>query len=301
MTESKKYILVSTGQPIMVHLSETHYTEPQKILCKWCGSDDIAKYGIREGTQEYICNKCHRKFNANDNPFKKRSTFEDIGTSISSYFDGLSFADIARHLSESGNPVNESTVYRWVMSYAQKAVSYFDSYHPKVSDTWVGDETAIKFNDKIHWLWDIIDHDTRFLLATYFTGNRGTNEAYQTMMLASRRAGKTPKTVITDKLKGYLDGIELAFGADADHIQGGPFDVDNNTNRIERFQGTIKDRTKVVRGFKTLATARLILDGFLIHYNYFKPHMSLKNKTPAEAAGLKIPYKTWTDFVRADK
>ena len=68
------------------------------------------------------------------------------------------------------------------------------------------------------------------------------------------------------------------------HVQGSPFDIQNNTNRIERFQGTIKDRTKVVRGFKTLPTARLILDGFLIHYNFFKPHMSLVNKTPAEVA-----------------
>ena len=85
------------------------------------------------------------------------------------------------------------------------------------------------------------------------------------------------------------------------HVQGSPFDVQNKTNRIERFQGTIKDITKVVRGSKTMPTARLILDGFLIHYNFFKPHMSLNNKTPAEVAGIKIPSKTWTDFVRMDK
>jgi transposase-like protein len=287
--------------PPIARLAQQHFTEPNKITCKWCGSDDIAKYGIDEGVQEYICNKCRRKFNIFDNPFKKFSSVEHIGTSISSYFDGLSFADVARHLSESGNPVNESTVYRWIMSYTQKAMTYFDSYHPKVSDTWIADETAIKFNGKVHWLWDIIDEESRFLLATYFTGNRGKNEAYQLMMLASKRAGKTPAIVITDQLRGYLDGIELAFGADTTHIQGSPFDVQANTNRIERFQGTIKDRTKVVRGFKTMPTARLILDGFLIHYNYFKPHMSLKNKTPAEVAGLKIPFKTWTDFVRSDK
>ena len=247
-----------TGRRI-ANLEMAHYTKPESIVCKWCGSKDIMKYGIREGTQEYICRACRRKFSNNDTPFKKRSTIEDIGTSISSYFDGLSFADIARHLSESGNPVNESTVYRWVMSYAQKAVKAFEDYHPKVSGEWIADETAIKFNDKLHWLWDIIDFDTRFLLATYLTGNRGKNEAYQLMMLASKRAGKTPEIVTTDKLKGYLDGIELAFGADTTHVQGSPFDIQNNTNRIERFQGTIKDRTKVVRGFKTLPTARLIL------------------------------------------
>ncbi|MBN1189902.1 MAG: IS6 family transposase [Dehalococcoidales bacterium] len=283
------------------NLERSHYTQPEQIACKWCGSKDIMKYGIREGTQEYICRACHRKFSNTDTPFKKRSTIEDIGTSISSYYDGLSFADIARHLTESGNQVHESTVYRWVMGYAKKAVNVFDKYTPKVSDTWVADETAIKFNDKIHWLWDIIDEDTRFLLATYFTYNRGTNEAYQLMTAASKRAGKVPKIIITDKLAGYLDGIELAFGADTKHIQGGPFDIQNNTNRIERFQGSIKEKTKVVRGFKTIPTARAILDGFLIHYNFFKPHLGLKGKTPAEVAGIKLPFKTWTDFVRMDK
>ncbi len=29
--------------------------------------------------------------------------------------------------------------------------------------------------------------------------------------------------------------------------------------------------------------------------------ISLNVKTPAEVAGLKIPFKTWTEFVRADK
>ena len=73
-------------------------------------------------------------------------------------------------------------------------------------------------------------------------------------------------------------------------------------------QGTIKDRTKVIRGFKTFETALIILDGFLVHYNFFKPHMSLKDfppkgvdKTPADIAGIKLPFKTWTEFVRQDK
>jgi len=118
------------------------------------------------------------------------------------------------------------------------------------------------------------------------------------MESASQRAGKIPKTVVTDKLRSYLDGIELAFGADTKHIQSSPFSEQDDTNLIERFQGTIKDRTKVLRGFKTIGTATLILKGFLIHYNFFRPHMSLNNKTPAEVAGIKVPYKNWTELVR---
>jgi hypothetical protein len=92
------------------------------------------------------------------------------------------------------------------------------------------------------------------------------------------------------------------------HIQSSPFAKEDDTNEIERFQGTIKDRTKVLPGFKTVDTAIIIIDGFLAHYNFFKPHMSLKDfppkgidKTPADVAGIKLPFKTWTEFVRQDK
>jgi transposase-like protein len=317
INELKKPVIVTPGEvqriynltnPPMAQLAQQHFTEIP-ITCKWCGANDIKKYGTRKDVQEYICLKCGRKFIDKDAPFKKQTDIELIGTSISSYFDGLSFADIARRLSESGNPVNESTVYRWVMSYSQKAVKAFDNYHPQTSDIWTADETAIKFQKDLYWIWDIIDTRSRFLLASYLSPNRGTAQARILMEAALKRAGGIPpKKVATDKLAAYLDGIEMTFGSETRHIQSSPFEMDNDNNFIERMQGTIKDRTKVIRGFKHVETARIIIDGFLIHYNYFKPHMGLKDlppkgidKTPADVAKIKIPFKTWTDFVRSDK
>ena len=305
MTQPKRDAIDRIVEELMskptAHLEEHHFTEPKPITCKWCGSIEIKKYGVSGDAQEYYCLKCNRKFINNDNPFGKRSTIEQIGTSISSYYDGLSFADIARHLKESGNEVNESTVYRWVIDYAQKAIKILDKYHPKVGNIWIADETVIKFNGQNYWLWDIIDKKTRFLIASYLSENRGTLQAKKLMELASKRAGIAPSAVITDKLRAYLDGIEIVFGGYTEHIQSSPFADTDDTNEIERFQGTIKDRTKVIRGFKTFETALIILDGFLVHYNFFRPHISLKGKTPAEVAGVNIPFKTWTEFVRADK
>ncbi len=37
------------------------------------------------------------------------------------------------------------------------------------------------------------------------------------MELAEKRAGKTPKVVVTDRLKSYLEGIEQAYGANTKH------------------------------------------------------------------------------------
>jgi len=114
---------------------------------------------------------------------------------------------------------------------------------------------------------------------------------------ARRRAGKSPKTIITDKLAAYLDGIELVFGTDTKHICSKPFTLVNNTNLIERFHGTLKDRTKVMRGLKDIKSARPITEGWLLHYNFLRPHEALKGKTPAEVAGLNYPYRNWQEIV----
>lgn len=81
-------------------------------------------------------------------------------------------------------------------------------------------------------------------------------------------------------------------------VQTGPFNREVNTNLIERFHGTLKQRTKVLRGFKTQDAAEIILSGFLVNYNYFRPHLALNGKTPAEVAGIDAPVKNWTELVR---
>jgi len=188
-------------------------------------------------------------------------------------------------------------VYSWIDRFSQEAINKVRVYTPKVGDVWVADETMLKIGGKKYWIWDVIDYKTRFLLATHMSSTRTTQHCKSLMEKASKRAGKVPKVVITDKLYAYLDGIELAFGGDTQHVQSKGFRTQPNTNLIERFQGTLKGRTKVMRGLKSPATALLILDGWLAHYNFFKPHESLKGKTPAEKAGLQPPFKNWLDIV----
>jgi len=71
--------------------------------------------------------------------------------------------------------------------------------------------------------------------------------------------------------------------------------VENNTNLIERFHSTLKERTKVMRGLHTLKSARRFLDGWLVHYNFFRPHTSLQDRTPAQVAGIRFPFRNWKD------
>lgn len=48
-----------------------------------------------------------------------------------------------------------------------------------------------------------------------------------------------------------------------------------------------------MRGLRSMESARKYLDGWLVHYNFFRPHMSLNDQTPASVAGIKFPLRNW--------
>lgn len=167
-----------------------------------------------------------------------------------------------------------------------------------MGDTWVADETVLKIEGQNLWFWDILDSSSRFLLASHISLKRTIRDAKTLVERAAYRAGKTPKVIITDKLAAYLDGIELAFGAETKHLPAKRLTARPGTQLIERFHGSLKARTKVMRGLKTRKSAKLITDGWLVHYNFFRPHEALGNKTPAEKAGIKFPFRNWADIVK---
>jgi transposase-like protein len=211
---------------------------------------------------------------------------------------------VRRNLQQTyNNYPSDSTVYGWLTRYTKEVIKEADKIHPQVGGQWVVDETVVHKNwggrKRKLWLIDIIDTDTRFLLATKLSRNRNKEDIRVLMEKAKEKAGKSPKEVWSDGWGGYRDGIELAFGAETKHVVTTPFgDADSSSTLIERWHGTLKDRTKIMRGLKTKETAQLILDGWLIHYNYFRGHEGLDGKTPAEKARVQLPFKNWLDVVK---
>ena len=80
------------------------------------------------------------------------------------------------------------------------------------------------------------------------------------------------------------------FGLKVDHIaKCGINKPHADNNRIERLNGTMRERVKVQRGWKSPTSA--IAEGKRINYNYVKPHMALKGNTPAETDGIEVKGK----------
>jgi putative transposase len=279
---------------------KSHWTA---VRCKFCGEQEkIVHYGqTSKHRQRYLCQRCGRTFLDNRAPEKGQYSTEVIASALNLFYESSSLSKIQRQLQLTyGVRPDDSTIYRWIVRYSKKATKVLSGVPIRTGSMWVADETMIRLKESDRpkqWFWDIIDDKTRFLLASHLSESRGTRDAQILMERASRRADMVPERVTTDKLAAYLDGIELAFGADTKHVAAKRLTAADGTHIIERFHGTLKDRTKVLRSFMRRETAKTVTDGWLCHYNFFRPHSAIGNKTPAEAAGAKAPYKSWLDVV----
>jgi transposase-like protein len=132
-----------------------------------------------------------------------------------------------------------------------------------------------------------MDRQTRFLLASKLTDERDRFSAIQAFKEALANAhGQLPAKVHTDSLNSYNQALKTTIPS-AEHVANcGVKKRHVNNNRIERLNGTIRERVKVQRGWKTVMTP--LAEGQRIQYNFVKPHMALEGNTPASAAGINL-------------
>lgn len=97
-------------------------------------------------------------------------------------------------------------------------------------------------------------------------------------------------TLINDGLPAYNDAYKKEFRTlkkpRTEHVRHIKLKGDMNNNKMERLNGEIRDREKVMRGLKKHDTP--ILKGYQIFHNYIRPHQGLNGKTPAEACGITV-------------
>jgi transposase InsO family protein len=137
------------------------------------------------------------------------------------------------------------------------------------------------------FLWNVMDRKTRFLLASRLSEKRSVVSAASAVREAIQNAYESkPERIFTDAHNSYEDGIEMAFGQERpEHIaKAGMGKPHANNNRIARLNGTLRERVKVQRGWKSMTSK--IAEGQRIQYNFVKPHKALDGQTPAQAAGI---------------
>jgi putative transposase len=267
------------------------------IKCDSCGSIRIIKYGFDCGKQTYFCKECQHKFREPSILKKVKFTPELITLSLDLYFSGLSLRKVARNVSDHFNvDLHHSTIYKWIQRYIPKISEYVNSLIPQLSNQWHADELFVKMkggetrkgHTGIAYLWNVMDRESRFLIASKLSEKRDINGAVQTFNEAIKNShNNKPEVVYTDALRAYREGVKQTLGNKVEHVSKCGINKPHaNNNRIERMNGTLRERVKVQRGWKSSKFA--IVEGQRIYYNFVKPHKALKGKTPAEIAGIKV-------------
>lgn len=272
-----------------------------KVVCKFCYSSDIIKYGKKNGKQNYLCKKCKRRFVNNGDFQNLKFSPHIISLTLDLYFKGVSLRKITDHLKQFyGLNMSHVTIYNWIEKYVTILNDYVSTLEPELSDVWHADEMKVKLGGGWDWLWNVMDEGTRFQLASVISKRRREHEAIQAFKSARKISRKQPKKIITDGLRQYGRAITREFNNKSDeveHIRNVGLRDKVNNNLIERLHGTMRERNKVQRGLKTEETP--IIDGQRIYYNYLRPHQGLEGKTPAEVAGidLKLGENRWLDLL----
>jgi putative transposase len=278
------------------------------ISCNKCGSIRVVKYGTSANKQVFKCKDCQHKFREESLLQKVKFSPELITLTLDLYFSGLSLRKIARNVGNHFDiQINFSTIYTWIQRYIPVISNYVNSLKPQLGETWHADELFVKMkggetrkgNTGIAYLWNIMDRQSRFLIASKLSEHRDTEGAINAFNEAIHNAhGQNPQQIHTDALRAYREGISKTFGLKVDHVSKCGINKPHaDNNRAERLNGTLRERVKVQRGWKSHKSA--IAEGQRIQYNFVKPHMALEGQqTPAKKAGIESKGKNkWKDLL----
>ena len=270
------------------------------VLCKFCRSIQIIKYGKANNKQVYFCKSCARKFVPNQG-------FEGmwydpciVATTLDLYFKGVSLRKIADHLKQfHGLGVDHSTVYRWISKYTDIIEAYVATLEPELGDIWHTDEMKIKIGGEWHWLWNVMDEKTRFHLVSMITKTRETQDAKKVFRQSKKVGSKKPRIMVTDGLQSYKGAFNSEF---YEHHQSCKHVADvalqeSLNNVLERMHGSIREREKVIRGLKVDDTPIIPMNQ--IYYNFIRGHQALGGKTPAEMAAIGVTGENkWEELLK---
>jgi transposase-like protein len=260
--------------------------------CPTCNSSNLQKDGSRKTLigkkQRWLCQDCGKKFVLE--PVQKiKGNTDTVITAIDLYMKGVSYRGIADSIKQFyGLKVTHVTVMNWVNAYMEKINAYVRGMKPQnIGDVWKADEQFIKVEGKQEYVWNVLDEQTKFLLASNESPTRSYEDARTTFQMAKANAGKTAKTVVTDGSFNYGKAVRKEFMTyDNPRPHKRYVSIRNQNcqnNDIERFHESFRQRDKVMRGFK--GNQKQYAENFRTYYNFVRNHQGM-NMTPAQRAGI---------------
>ena len=183
--------------------------------------------------------------------------------------------------------VSHTTISNWCTRFAPLFQNISLELIPSLdfnSDEWHADETVVKIGGKKHYLWFIIDSETRFVLGFHLSPYRSSSQAFSLIKQLRSLPGRS-LAIVSDRYSAYKQPIK-SFGAK--HIRVQSFRDDISNNLIEAFNKQFKSWYKTKQGFCSFYSANNLISTFVFFFNFVRPHSALDGLTPAQVAGLSL-------------
>jgi transposase-like protein len=294
----------------------------QELTCPKCLSKEVIKRGLiqtenRESTQRYGCKSCKNRF-VLDNPFFRMRNKEQIITQcMDMYYSGISFRKITQHLQRFFPiEVSPSTIYRWILKYVPMMEKFTEEQKIKASWQLQGDEVEYKRRISAkrkgvanEYFIDIIDMDSRYIVSSDYQADRKTHNLNKVYGNAKRKVGNQVKVISTDGLVGYPRVLKKTFSLLPQATRNPKIihqviksDSGGFNYKVERFHNTLRERTKIMRGFHgCINSAQTLMKGYEIYYNWIRKNIALKGQTPSQIAvpNVQIENKNgWLELIQ---
>ena len=262
--------------------------QANEVKCPKCHSDRVIRKGLIHNkgftAQRYKCKVCKHRFSDKGQSKGLKGNPLAIVVAADLYFKGLSLRMITDHLNRIYSlTVSYPTIHRWIRRFIKLMKPLEKELILGVGGTWHIDETVVKISGKAHYLWNVLNGDTKILLASVLTSGRSSDEAEKAINEALRIAKNQPKEIVTDGLKSYQIAVKNIFNGKVSHVFKARFTDPKNNNIIERLNETLKTR---IKGFRTLSSegsASKLFEGLRLYYNFMRPHSALGGLSPVDS------------------
>lgn len=278
----------------------------KQVICPHCNKDSIVKRGsyqtaVKGKIQRFYCKKCDKKFIIRDGFYRMRNSPEKITLCIDLYFKGVSTRKVQEHL-QTFYPRNSTwvSIYNWLIKYSNMVGSFTDTLKINTSKSIQVDEMEFFTKGKPTWFIDTIDPESKFMVSSSFFNRRGINEIKEVLNLAKSKDSNI-NHVTSDGFHAYKYSVKRTFYSNYrafTHKIVTASKGEGFNHPIERLHNTIRERTKIMRGFHgSVESARALMKGIEINYNFNRKHQTI-NCCPYElVTDLRLDRNKWLDLI----
>jgi len=283
----------------------------KNLSCPNCNSKNIIKWCKRKTQnrgliQRYKCKNCEKYFTIDDGFFRMRNYPKKISLCLDLFYKGISTRQIQSHLN-SFYSHNSSwvSIWKWVVKYSNLIHNKIKDIKLNVGNELQIDEMEYKTRGEKSWFIDSIDTETRYMVSSNFCETREQKEIKKVLLNAKNKTKNQITIYTTDGYTAYEKVVKSIAGyynlkkCLIKHNKVTQLKGEGFNHKIEILHNSIRHRTKTFRGFKNINSARAIMKGYEIYYNFLRKHQAI-GKCPYElATNIKLKSSNkWLELIQ---